>query len=157
MVRKIEAACAARRDPEFVIIARTDARLVEGLDSAVERAMSYRRAGADVIFIEAPRSLDEIKALPGLVAAPLLINMFSGGKTPPVGTADLRSFGYRIVIFPSHLQRASIKAMQRALALLTREDLSAADDGELMVSFAERDELVGLSGIEDLERTYLTD
>src|SRR5690606_5111584 len=64
MVRKIEAARAARRDPDFVIIARTDARLVEGLDSAIERANSYRRAGADVIFIEEPQTLDEIKALP---------------------------------------------------------------------------------------------
>jgi 2-methylisocitrate lyase-like PEP mutase family enzyme len=157
MVRKIEAARAARRDPDFAIIARTDARLVEGLDSAIERAISYHRAGADVIFIEEPQTLDEIKALPRMVAAPLLINMFSGGRTPPVGAADLRSFGYKVVVYPSHLQRASIRAMQRALALLMREDSTAASDDELMVSFAERDELVGLSGVADLEKAFLTD
>ena len=85
----------------------------------------------------------------------VLINMYSGGKTPLVSTADLRAWGYRIVVWPSHLQRASILAMQRALELLKKEDLSAADDPALMVPFAEREELVGMTEMQALERRFL--
>ncbi|MCW5886788.1 MAG: isocitrate lyase/PEP mutase family protein [Anaerolineales bacterium] len=155
MALKIEAACQARRSQDFVIIARTDARGIEGFDAALARARLYRQAGADVLFIEAPETRDEIEHIPKLIDAPVLINMYSGGKTPLVSTADLKAWGYRIVVWPSHLQRASIRAMQRALELLKREDISAADDPDLMVSFAEREELVGMAEIEALERRYL--
>jgi 2-methylisocitrate lyase-like PEP mutase family enzyme len=138
-----------------VIIARTDARSVECMDAALERASAYVCAGADVVFVEAPQSIDEISQLPRAIAAPLLINMFSGGSTPPVGTHDLEKFGYKIVIFPSHLQRAAIRAMERAAALLQSSDASAAGDDELMVSFAERDELVRLSRFQELEKRFL--
>jgi 2-methylisocitrate lyase-like PEP mutase family enzyme len=155
MALKIQAACEARRDPAFAIIARTDARGIEGFDAAVRRAKLYRDAGADVLFIEAPETREEVERIPGLVNAPVLINMFSGGKTPLVSTADLRAWGYSIVVWPSHLQRASIRAMQRALELLAKEDASAADDPTLMVSFAEREELVGMAETEALERRFL--
>lgn len=155
MALKIRAACEARRDPAFTIIARTDARGIEGFDAAVRRANLYREAGADVLFIEAPETREEVERIPSLVNAPVLINMFSGGKTPPVSTADLRAWGYTIVVWPSHLQRASIRAMQRALELLAKEDASAADDPTLMVSFAEREELVGMAETQALERRFL--
>jgi 2-methylisocitrate lyase-like PEP mutase family enzyme len=155
MALKIQAACEARRDRDFVIVARTDARGIEGFDAAIERARLYREAGADVLFIEAPESHDEVERIPQLVDAPVLINMYSGGKTPLVSTADLRAWGYGIVVWPSHLQRASIRAMQRALELLKREDISAADDPELMVPFAEREELVGMAEVQALERRFL--
>lgn len=157
MIGKIEAACAARRNPDFLIIARTDARATEGFDGAVRRASAYRSAGADVLFVEAPESVDEIRNLVGALDAPLLINLYSGGKTPIVSVKDLRQFGYRIVIFPSHLQRAAIRGMQRALQLLLGEDASAADDPDLMVSFREREAIAGLAEVEALEARYLAE
>ncbi len=155
MALKIEAACEARRSDDFVIVARTDARGIEGFDAAVRRAKLYRDAGADVLFIEAPESRDEVERIPELVGAPVLINMYSGGKTPLVSTADLKAWGYSIVVWPSHLQRASIHAMQRALTLLQREDISAADAPEWMVSFAEREDLIGMVEMQALERKFL--
>jgi carboxyvinyl-carboxyphosphonate phosphorylmutase len=155
MALKIKAACEARRDAAFVIVGRTDARGIEGFDAAIRRAKLYREAGADVLFIEAPESREEVERMPRLVDAPLLINMYSGGKTPLVGTADLRAWGYRIVVWPSHLQRASIRAMQRSLELLQRDDVSAADDPALMVPFAEREDLVGMAEIQALEKRFL--
>ena len=155
MALKIEAACAARRDPDFVIIARTDARGVEGYDAAIRRGELYAKAGADVLFIEAPESRAEVERMVAHFKVPLLMNMYSGGKTPLVSTADLRAMGYRIVIWPSHLQRAAIMAMKRALELLQREDVSAADDPDLMVSFAEREAIVGLPEAGELERRFL--
>lgn len=155
MALKIEAACAARRDPDFVIVARTDARAVEGFDAAIKRAELYAEAGADVLFVEAPESRAEVERIAAGFKVPLLINMYSGGRTPLVSTADLRSLGYRIVIWPSHLQRATIAAIRRALDLLQREDLGAADDPALMVSFAEREAIVGLAEASALEQRFL--
>ena len=155
MALKIQAACEARRDRAFIVVARTDARGIEGFDAAIRRANLYRDAGADVVFIEAPESREEVERIPSLVAAPVLINMYSGGKTPLISTAELRAWGYSIVVWPSHLQRASILAMQRALELLKKEDVSAADDPTLMISFAEREELVGIEEIQALERRFL--
>ncbi len=155
MIGKIEAACAARSNPDFLIIARTDARASEGFDGAVRRARAYRAAGADALFVEAPESVDEIRNLVGLIDAPLLFNMYSGGKTPVVSVRDLRQFGCRIVIFPSHLQRAAIRGMQRALQLLLGEEASAAEDADLMVSFREREAIAGLADMAALEARYL--
>ncbi len=155
MVGKLKAACAARSNADIVIIARTDARGVEGFDGAVSRARAYRAAGADLLLVEAPETVDEIRDLVAAIDAPLLINMYSGGKTPIVSVQDLRGFGYRVVIFPSHLQRASIRAMQRALDLLRREDASAADDPALMVSFREREATVDFDSVKALEARYL--
>ena len=89
------------------------------------------------------------------IDAPLLINMYSGGKTPVMPVTRLAALGYRIVIFPSHLHRAAIRAMQRALVLLARGDASAADDADLMVPFAEREAIVGMAEVQALEEKYL--
>ena len=101
MSAKVRAAVEARSSDEFLIIARTDARAVEGLAAALERARRYRDAGADVLFVEAPQSIAEIEAIAAaLPDAPLLFNYAEGGKTPPVTHAQLRDFGFRLVIFP---------------------------------------------------------
>src|SRR5688572_24943060 len=100
MVLKFKAACSARRDPDFVIIARTDARAVEGLDAAIARVNRYAAAGADVCFIEAPQGLDELRRIPREVKHPLLVNMLSGGVTPILPVAELEQLGYKIVVCP---------------------------------------------------------
>jgi methylisocitrate lyase len=115
MVGKIRAALRARRDPEFFIIARTDARAVEDFDSTVKRAMSYVEAGADGIFPEALQSAEEFKAFAREVKAPLLANMTEFGKSPLLAFQELSGFGYRIVIFPMSAFRVSMKASEEFL------------------------------------------
>ena len=108
MVGKIKAALDARKNEETLIIARTDARAVEGLEPAIERASAYRDAGADVLFIEAPQSLDEMRTITTTFAKdiPLLANMVEGGKTPISSAEDLAALGYRLAIFPGGAVRA---------------------------------------------------
>jgi len=154
MRQKIQAAIAARESGELLIIARTDARAVLGLEEAIARGNAYAEAGADVIFVEAPQSLAEIERIACEVRAPLLINMFWGGKTPLVPPARLAELGYRIMIMPSDLQRAASHAMQRAAAMLRQQGNTAAITDE-MVSFTEREGIVGLPEIEELQRRFL--
>jgi len=141
MAQKLRAARDAMTDSDIVIIARTDALAVEGLDAAVERAQAYAAAGADVIFIEAPVSVEQIEAIARRVPQPKLINMFQGGKTPLVPVARLKALGYQIVIIPSDLQRAAIRAMDDVLAAIARDGSSAAL-AERMASFTEREAVV---------------
>jgi len=154
MAQKIRAALAARENPDLLLIARTDARAVVGLEEAIARGNAYAEAGADVVFVEAPQSLEEIERIAHEVRAPLLINMFWGGKTPLVSPEQLAELGYRIMIVPSDLQRAAIRAMQRAAAVLQQQGNTAAIADEL-VSFAERESVVGLPEIEELQRRFL--
>ena len=115
---KIRAAVEYKTDPDFVVIARTDARAVTGLDDAIDRANRYAEAGADVIFVEAPQSEDEIARIVREVKAPLLANMVPGGKTPAIKVADLERLGFKLVIFPAVCMGAAIPAMEAALAAL---------------------------------------
>jgi 2-methylisocitrate lyase-like PEP mutase family enzyme len=116
MAAKVATAVAARRSPEFLIIARTDARAVEGLDAALVRARVYREGGADVLFVEAPQSTAEIETIARAFAdVPLLFNYAEGGKTPPVSHEFLRDLGYRLVIFPLSLLLTATAAMRVAL------------------------------------------
>jgi 2-methylisocitrate lyase-like PEP mutase family enzyme len=154
MTQKIRAALAAREQGDVLIIARTDARAVLGLEAAIERGNAYAEAGADVIFIEAPQSVEEIERIAHEVHAPLLINMFQGGKTPLVLSARLAELGYRIMIVPSDLQRAAIHAMQRAAQVLRQHGNTASIANE-MVSFAEREQVIGLAEIEELQQRFL--
>ena len=141
MMQKLKAVRDALHDPDFIVIARTDAIAVEGFAAALERAAAYIEAGADVSFVEAPTSEAEIaeigKRLPGWK----LINMFEGAKTPLLPVSRLEALGYQVVIVPSDTQRAAIKAMQRVLASIAREGSSASMRGD-MVSFAEREVIV---------------
>lgn len=154
MEQKIQAAVAAREQSELIIIARTDARAVLGLAAAIERGNAYAEAGAELIFVEAPQSLEEIEQIANTVHAPLLINMFWGGKTPLVPAEQLAALGYRIMIVPSDLQRAAIRAMQKA-AVAIRHDGNTATMSDEMVSFAEREEVVGKPQIETLQKRFL--
>jgi len=154
MVRKIQAAVEACDDSGLVIIARTDARAVLGLDAAIERGNAYAEAGADMIFVEAPQSIDEIERIALEVKAPLVINMFWGGKTPLVPAEQLAALGYRIMIVPSDLQRAAIRAMQRAATEIRTHGHTAAM-AEDMASFAEREELIGLAEAQALQHRFL--
>ncbi|ARF60573.1 MULTISPECIES: oxaloacetate decarboxylase [Streptomyces] len=141
MVRKVRAVHEARTDPDFVLIARTDAIATEGLDAAVERAHAYAEAGADVIFVEAPETVEQIERIAERVPQPKLINMFHGGKTPVVPRERLRELGYRLVIVPSDLQRAVITAVRRTLEAINRDGDSGAVREDL-ASFADRERVV---------------
>ena len=118
MVGKIKAATGARRDPDFMVIARTDARAVEGFDQAVERAGEYIAAGADAIFPEALQSLQEFRGFAKEVDAPQLANMTEFGKSPLISFHDLMELGYRIVIFPMSAFRVAMKASEKFLRAL---------------------------------------
>jgi 2-methylisocitrate lyase-like PEP mutase family enzyme len=145
MVQKLKAIRDALYDPNFVVIARTDAIAVEGFAAALERAAAYLEAGADVSFVEAPTSEAEITEIAKRLPGWKLINMFEGGKTPLLPVSRLQALGYQIVIIPSDTQRAAIKAMQRVLTVIAR-DGSAATIAADMVSFAEREAIVDTAG-----------
>ena len=145
MAQKLRAARDATGDADLVLIARTDALAIEGLDAAIARAHVYAAAGADVIFVEAPVSIDQIETIAHRVPQPKLINMFQGGKTPLVPVARLKALGYQIVIIPSDMQRAAIRAMDDVLAALARDGSSAAL-ADRMVTFKEREDIVDTAG-----------
>ena len=125
MMEKIEAAVAARRDPDFLIIARTDARGVEDFASAVERAQKYTEAGADAIFPEALQNADEFRDFPKEVEIPLLANMTEFGKSPLLSFSELAEFGYRMVIFPMSALRVALKASEEFLCALKKSGTQA--------------------------------
>jgi 2-methylisocitrate lyase-like PEP mutase family enzyme len=156
MIKKLEAALASRTDPDFCIIARTDARGVHGLDDAINRARAFARLGVDAVFVEAPQSESELEEIPrALPSVPLLVNVFKGGKTPMLPAERLENMGYRIAIYPSETQRAAIHAMRQALSLLKREGTTEAMD-EALATFKERDTIVGLDDWQELERKFLS-
>ena len=117
-VAKIRAAVATRRDPDFVVIARTDARSVAGLDEAIRRANAALAAGADVAFVESPQDLEEVQAVPRRVNGPCLLNVVWGGKTPQVDMRDAQAMGYRVAILPGVLLKTVYGACDAALAAL---------------------------------------
>jgi 2-methylisocitrate lyase-like PEP mutase family enzyme len=156
MAAKVRAAVEARSQPEFVIIARTDARAVEGLEQALERARLYREAGADVLFIEALVSEAEVeeaaRAFPGV---PLLFNWAEGGKTPPVSLARLTEMGYRIVIFPISTLLAATAAMRAILREIAAAGTPAAALADLP-TFGEFVDFIGLPQVREAEQRYAT-
>lgn len=119
MIRRIRAAVLARRDPDFVICARTDAKAIEGLDAAVERARAYVDAGADMIFPEALNTQDEFAAFRAAVDAPLLANMTEFGQSPQLDTATLADLGFNLVIWPVSSLRSAMGAVDELLSTLT--------------------------------------
>lgn len=154
MLQKLAATTDARTDPDLVIIARTDARQTGGFDDAVERARAYRDAGADLIFVEAPQSIDELRRLPGLIDAPLIANMVEGGKTPLLDAHELQDLGYRAVLFANTALRVAAKAVGAAMRDLraTGGTKSLLDD---MVTWDERQRLIRLPEMQDLEAKFL--
>ncbi len=155
MVKKIEAFQYARRS-DLVLIARTDAIAVNGFNDAINRARAYAEAGADVLFVEAPRTTEEMKRIPELLDIPLLVNMVEGGgKTPLLPVKELETMGFRIAIYPTSAWMAAIKAVQGVLKEL-KENGSTEGFSAHMVSFQEMFEVVGLSQYNALEEKYLT-
>jgi 2-methylisocitrate lyase-like PEP mutase family enzyme len=153
MAQKLKAARDALTDQDFIVIARTDAIAVEGFAAALDRAAAYAEAGADVIFVEAPTTEDEIVAVARRFPGWKLINMFQGGKTPLLPVSRLEALGYNIVIIPSDLQRAAIKAMQRALAAIARDGSTAGMAAD-MASFKEREAVIDTPGYIARDKRY---
>jgi 2,3-dimethylmalate lyase len=157
MAAKISAAVAARRSPDFLIIARTDARAAEGLAAAIERAGLYRQAGADLLFIEAPQTVDEIRKIAGsFQGTPLLFNYAEGGKTPPVTHELLRELGFALVILPLTTLLVATAAMRSALARI-KTDGSPIDLLSTLIPFHEFLDFIGLPEIRELEQRFATD
>ena len=153
MVGKIRAACDARRDGDLLIMARTDAAAVHGFDAAVERAQQYAEAGADILFVEAVTSASEVRELPRRLAAPQLMNMVIGGKTPIVGADELGALGYGFVLYANAALQGALAGMQKVLATL-RDTREVREDPALIAPFAERQRLVGKLEWDALEQRY---
>lgn len=150
MVERVLAAVEVRRDPNLMIIARTDARAIEGISAAIERAHRYVEAGADAVFVEAPQSLEELRAIPGEFRVPVLANMVEGGKTPTVPTEELKAMGYAIALFANAVARTAAAAAVRALTTLHRTGSSDALRDE-MLTWEQRQELVALAAFQARE------
>jgi len=155
MVGKIRAAVDTRRDADLVIIARTDSRAVEGFEAAIDRMNAYLEAGADVGFVEAPQTVEEMARIPKSLAKPALVNIFEGGKTPPLPAKELEAMGFRLGIYPSQTHRAAIYAAQEVLAVLKRDGDTAAIEHRL-ASFNDREVAVNTARWRELERKYLS-
>lgn len=153
MVRKIEAALDARDDPSFTVVARTDARAVDGVEAAIERANRYAEAGADVIFPEAPQSDEEMARFCAEIDAPVMANMVEYGKTPMRTAEELEALGYDLVIFPNSLMRAGMVAMKETAEHI-REAGTTGDVLDDIASFDLRNELTDYDRVKALERRY---
>jgi 2-methylisocitrate lyase-like PEP mutase family enzyme len=155
MAAKIRAAADARSTSGIVIIARTDARAIEGMDAALDRAERYRDAGADILFVEAPQSMQEIEAVAQRFSGtPLLFNWAEGGqKTPHVALKDLSALGFKIIIYPISLLLAATQAM-RAAAAQIRADGSPINLVTTLPSFKEFTDFIGLPDIKTIETRY---
>ena len=151
MIAKIKAALDARNDADLMVVARTDARAIEGLEAAVERAQLYRAAGADMIFVEAPLSIDEMAYICSAIAAPCLANNVEGGKTPIQSAKRLEEIGYAAVAFPVAAAYVAAKALHGFFAGL-RETGDTRDLADRMLSFAAFHDVVGLPRLREQER-----
>lgn len=152
-VSKIKAAADARQDPDLLILARTDACAVHGFEAAVERAQRFAEAGADILFVEAVTTADEIRALPQRLDRPQLMNMVVGGKTPIFGAEELGGMGYGLVLYANAALQGAVAGMQKALTVL-RDTRRLEEDPALVTPFAERQRLVGKPEWDALERLY---
>lgn len=155
MIGKLRAAVDTRRDGDLVIIARTDARAVAGLDEAIDRANAYLEAGADLAFVEAPQNVEELTRIPRDVRGPVMVNIFEGGKTPVVPATDLEKMGFCLGIYPSQVQRAAIRAAREVLAAL-KADGDTRKVEHLLATFEDREKAVGTPHWRALEARYLS-
>jgi 2-methylisocitrate lyase-like PEP mutase family enzyme len=155
MVGKIKAALDARRSVDCLIVARTDARAVEGFDAAIARAQSYAEAGADITFVEAPESLAELAEIPRRLDVPQVANMVVGGKTPLATRDELAAMGYGLVLYANAALHAAVQAMQEVLGALRRDGSLAAVSNQL-ASFAERQRLARKPEWDALEARFAT-
>ena len=154
-VAKIKAAVDARHDENLLILARTDACAVHGFEAALERAQLFSEAGADILFVEAVTTEAEIRSLPQRLAAPQLMNMVIGGKTPIFGTEELGELGYGLVLYANAALQGAVAGMQKALGVL-RDTRRLDEDPALVASFAERQRLVRKPEMDALDQRYTT-
>lgn len=152
-VSKIKAAVDARRDPDLLIMARTDAAATHGFEAAVERAQKFAEAGADILFVEAVTTAEEIRALPQRLAKPQVMNMVIGGKTPIFNATELGELGYGIVLYANAALQGAVAGMQKALTVL-RDEKEVQESSGLVAPFAERQRLVGKPEWDALEKRY---
>ncbi len=153
-IQKVKAAVEARGDKDLVIIGRTDARAPLGLDEAVERGIAYFKAGVDVVFVEAPQSVDELKRISEKIDAPLFANMIEGGKTPFLSRVELEDLGYKLVVYPLSALFAATKAMADVFQKLKDDGTTAGF--EPMVSFHEFEEIIGVPRYREIESRFVT-
>lgn len=153
MLAKLAAALDARTDPDVVIIARTDARESEGFEAAIERAQAYAAAGADLIFVEAPRTVDEMAEVTARVPVPCLANIVEGGKTPELPAAELQRLGYKVALFANTALRVGIRAIEGAMSTLRAEG-STQSLLQDMATWEQRQQLIGLAAAQAQEDRY---
>lgn len=153
MVARIRAACDARHDADLVIIARTDAIALEGFDAALDRARAYEEAGADVSFVEAPTSREQLAAIPRALGKPALYNLSASGKTPSLPALELEQLGFRLAIYPNFLLLAAIPAAQAVLRAL-KQSGSVEPMRGAMASFRDFFDLAGMDEVQELEARY---
>ena len=153
MCAKVRAAVDARSDPDFIVIARTDAIAVEGFEAALDRTKAYEEAGADALFVEAPTTMEEVATIPKTFSRPTLYNMAMSGKTPVLPANEIEALGFGVVIYPGLSLSAAIPAIRRALAELRETGGIEASSAE-MASFRDFFELMGLEAVQGLESRY---
>lgn len=152
-VQKIRAAVDAKTDPDFMVIARCDALGVGGMEEAVRRGKAYLDAGADMLFIEAPRSMEEITEIPRRLPAAHMFNMTASGKTPVLSIDDVTRLGYRLMIMPNFTALAAIKAMAEVLAEMKRTG-TVAGILDRCATFKEFTSLGGLPELQEIEKRF---
>ena len=156
MVQKIRAAVDTRRDGDLTIMARTDARATLGLDEAVDRANAFLEAGADIAFVEAPRSIEEMREIPKRVDAPHLVNNVAGGLTPLLSAEELTEMGFAIILYANAALQASVYGMQQVLGHIHK---TGSIDGMMdrVAGFEERQRLVNKPEYDAMEKKYASD
>ena len=152
-IQKLRAAVTASENKNFVIVARTDARAPLGFDEAIERGRLYRKEGADVVFVEAPQSEDELREIPKKIDAPLLANMIENGVTPAFSADELKRMGYSMVVFPLSGLYGAAYAMKKIFSQLKRTG-STKDSKHMMLDFNEFNDLVELPRFLQMEKKY---
>jgi methylisocitrate lyase len=153
-ILKLKAALEARKSKDFIIVARTDARAPLGLDEAIERGKAYHKAGADVIFIEAPKTIEELKKIANELDAPLVANMIEEGLTPNLSAKELLKMGYRIAVFPLSGLYAATFAIKEVFSELKKTG-TTKERRKMMVTFEEFNKFVDLKRYMDLEKRYI--
>lgn len=155
MVGKIKAAVDSRCNPDFMIMARTDARTTQGIEAAIERGLAYKEAGADIVFIESPESQEEMKLINEKIPGLTLANMVEGGRTPVIQNSELEALGYNLVIYPTASTYVVTKAMVDLWEGL-KKDGTTANMLDQMIPFPRFNELIGLDEIREIEANYST-
>ena len=150
---KLQAALDARSNKDFIIVARTDARATEGLDKAIERGLFYKKIGADAIFIEAPKTIQEMQKIGNSINAPLVANMIEGGATPIISKSKLHSMGFKIILYPLSVLFSNTFATFQTLKELKRFGITKKSKKK-MVNFDQFNEIVELSKYTKLEKRY---